>query len=182
LPKLLRDDSVNPTPIIATVEIEMLFQGLRQRPRMFDHFAIHVANIEATIGGVCELHRPKPVVRAGKEFSVLFIRRTYCLQRSGFIAIDLLSMNQIPAGIADEGISRKIIAVCVPAVNRYSSGPGEISAGLSASLNRTRHKTRHPPLRAKNAPGFVGTQAEDGRRSAIHRNFHQCPRKGESRV
>ena len=70
---------------------------------MFDDFAIHVANVEATVWTIGEVYRAEPVVARAEKFDLGFVARTfgYWLAFAGFVS-NGFSVNQITAGIADE--------------------------------------------------------------------------------
>ena len=85
LNKNIGDDAVNPAPIIATVEVDVLLDSLRQRPRVLNHFAIHVSDVQRTIRADLHLHWAEPVIRRGEEFPVTLILWS-------------LAMKLIPAG------------------------------------------------------------------------------------
>ncbi len=63
-------EAPEPAAVIAGVEVQMTFETVGKRPRVFDGLAIHVEDPEATVGGVDELDGAKPVVGGGEEFGI----------------------------------------------------------------------------------------------------------------
>ncbi len=63
-------ESPESAAVIAGVKVQMPFEAVGKRPRVFDGLAVHVEDPEATIGGVDELDGAEPVVGGGEELGV----------------------------------------------------------------------------------------------------------------
>ena len=50
--RMLSANAIDSSPIIALIEIQMLLDALWQGPRMLDHFAMHVQDIQIAIGAL----------------------------------------------------------------------------------------------------------------------------------
>ena len=148
---------------------------------MFDHFAIHVGDVERAVGRVGELHGAKPVVRGRDEFDFLLVGRPLGLQFHA-IALDLFPMDQITAAVCDESVTDKLFGPRVSAVNGDARGPREITRRTPAAFDRPRHQTGHSPFGANDAPRFVRADPINFCRRTVHGDIDQCARHGVVRI
>src|SRR3954463_15333367 len=73
--EIIRNDSINAATIVSTVEVEMFLDRFRNGPGMFDHLAVHVGEVKASIWSIGELNGTEPKVLRSNEFSLLLIGR-----------------------------------------------------------------------------------------------------------
>src|SRR5437667_12689233 len=61
----------NPATIVSAVQIEKLFEVLRQGPGMLDNLPMHIDHVKRSVGRIRELHRAKPGVSRSGELNFL---------------------------------------------------------------------------------------------------------------
>ena len=71
--RIVGHEAVDAPAVVAAVEIEVLLDLFRNAPRVLDHFAIHVADVEGAVGRVGEIHDADPGVLARGELEALFV-------------------------------------------------------------------------------------------------------------
>ena len=74
---LVWSDSPESAAVIAAVEIEMSLDFVGDAPGMLDDLAVHVADVETSVGCVGEVHDAHPGVLGGGELAVGFIGGTF---------------------------------------------------------------------------------------------------------
>ncbi len=67
------NDAVDATTIVAGIQVDELLDLLRQTPWMFDYFAVHVGEVEISVGTILELDGAKPIITRGDEFTRFLI-------------------------------------------------------------------------------------------------------------
>src|SRR5260221_12234737 len=101
--KAIRHHPINATEIVPAVQVEKFFQVVGQRPRVFDRLAVHVDDVKCAVRSVGKLHGPKPGISRGNEFGQIFTRPALRFE-AGTVQKQNLTMNEIAAGITNEGI------------------------------------------------------------------------------
>ena len=150
---------------------------------MLDHLAVHVENVETTVGSIDKIDRPEPIRDRSEKLAPFLSRpapgdRLHCAVRMG----DHLSMHQVAAGIADESVSGIFGTIRVAGKDRRPGGTGEISRNSAATFHRPRNHTAHPPARANDAPRLVRTEPKNFRRRSIDRDIDPRSRHREIRI
>ena len=181
LSELFRHDAVNPAPVIAAVEVDVLLDATRQRPRMLDHLAVHVGDVQRTVRPNLHLHRPKPVVRRGEKLPVALVTGALGFELNPS-APQFFSVHQIAAAVCDEGITAEPAWPGVPVVDRHAGGRREITGGTATALHRAGHLLGDTPACADHPPRLVRAQPEHRRRGTVHRDVHQRRRRTEVRI
>src|SRR4051812_47394387 len=65
LPRIVvRDDSVDATAVIATIEVEVLLDFVWDAPRVLDDLAIHIADVQASVRCIGKVYDSHPGVLA----------------------------------------------------------------------------------------------------------------------
>ena len=181
LPESVRDDAIDAAAVVAAVEVQMLLDGLGQRPGMLDDFAIHVGDVKRTVRRVGKLHRAKPVVATGQELHLLFVVRPPGDQ-GGAIRMEFLSMHEIAPAVGDEGVLAIVLRESVAAIDGCAGRAGEVTGGAPAALDRAGNQAGDTPARAEHAPRFVGTDAKDLRCRPVRGYARARRRHGEERI
>ena len=70
LREAVRNYPVDATAIVAAIEVEVVLDRWGQRPRVLDHLAVHVGDVECAVRSADELHWAEPVVGAGEELEL----------------------------------------------------------------------------------------------------------------
>src|SRR5688500_7248445 len=119
--------SPDPPAVIAAVEIEELLDLRRDRPRVFDRLAVHVADIKRAVRSVGEIDGAEPVVAGGEKLALLFVGRSlgHALHAARH-DLDPLVMDEVPTGVADKGVSHVLLAEGVAFVDRDAGRAGEV--------------------------------------------------------
>ena len=157
---VVRHEAVEAATGMTAVEIEVLFDLLRDAPWMFDNFAVHVADVECAVGRVGEIHDAYPRIGAGGEFVALFVGGA-ASDEAHAVGGNFFAMNELAAGVAAEGVVHEIFAVGVAAENGGARGAGEITAHAAAAFDHAFDDAADAPARANDAPRLVGADAED---------------------
>ena len=166
---MLSANAIDSSPIIALIEIQVLLDALWQGPRMLDHFAMHVQDIQIAIRGIGKLDWTKPMFRRSNELCFRFILGAKGGKNRPLL-MESFVMNQITPTIGDPRISAVILPPGISRKKSHSRCPGEIPRRRSSAFNRPRDSASHAPPCAHHAPWFVGTDAEHGCRWTIPRN------------
>ena len=163
---------VNPATVVATVEVDVLLDAVRKRPRVLDHFAVHIGNVKRAVRADLHLHRPKPVVGRGEELPVAFIVGAL---RGKFypMGTKFFSMNQVAPSVGDESVAAVPAWPSVPVVNRHAGCRREITGRTPAALHRPGHLLGNAPARADDPPRLVRAEPKHRCRGAVHRDVHQ---------
>ena len=69
--------AIDTAAVIAVIQVEVFLDFVGDGPRVLDHFAIHVADVEAAVGCVGEIDHANPGVAARGKLEALFIGRTF---------------------------------------------------------------------------------------------------------
>ena len=69
--------AIDAAAVVAVIQVEVFLDFVGDGPRVLDHFAIHVADVEAAVGGVGEVDHANPGVAARGKLEALFIGRTF---------------------------------------------------------------------------------------------------------
>ena len=156
--ELFRHDPVDAPAVVAAVQVEVFLEQLRQRPRVLDHFAIHVGHVERAVGAVGQLHGAKPSVGRGEEFHLLLVGGAFGLEARA-VGPDFFPMNQIAPAVGHERVADEILGKGIAPIDRDARGRREIAGGSPAALDRPRHLAGHAPSRAHDAPRLVRADA-----------------------
>ena len=167
-----RYNPVNPATIVAAVQVDVLFDAVRQRPRMLNHFAVHIGNVKRAIRADLHLHRPKPVVRRGEELPVAFIVGTL-RDKLYPVGVKFFSVNQVAPGVGYESIAAEPAWPSVSVVDRHPSCRREITGRTPPSLHRPGHLLGDTPARADHPPCLVRAEPKHRGRGTVHRDVHQ---------
>src|SRR5579862_313527 len=121
------------------------------RIRVLDRLAVHVYDIQSSVGTIHEVDRAEPVVRRGQELGAR-VGAPRDDQRS--ITIERLAMDQIAADVADESVATEFGRIGVAAINRHAGSRREIS---DSELLREGERAEHggignAPPRSNHAP------------------------------
>ena len=178
---IIRNEAVDAPTVITAIKVEVLFDFVGYAPRMLDHFAVHVANIQTAIRGIGEINDANPRVIARRKFITLFIRWASANETDA-VGVDFFSMHELSPRIPRERIIYKICPVGIATINCRARGAREIAAHSSATFHHAFDDSSDAPASANDAPGFVGTQAENFGRPAIGRDTLMRGRHGVERI
>ena len=154
LNKHSRHDPIDPAAFVAAVQVDVLLDAVRQRPRVFDHLAVHVGDVKRAVRADLHLDRPKPVVRRGEKLPVALVRRPLGT-KSHTVRVKFLPVNQVAPGIGDESIAAERVWPGVPVVNRHACCRREIPGRTAAAFHRPGHLFGDAPARTDDPPRLV---------------------------
>ena len=100
---IIGNEAINPSAVVAAIEVKVLFDFVGNAPRMLDDLAVHIANIQAPIGGIGKIHDANPRVIARRKFKTLFIGWASANEADA-VGIDFFSMHELSTGIPRECI------------------------------------------------------------------------------
>ena len=150
---------------------------------MFDDLAIHVADVEAAVGGVGEVDHANPGVAARGELEALLIGRTFPREVDAIGGRrDHLAMDELAAGVAREAVVLEGRTIGVAAIDCRARRPGEVTAHATATFHGTRDGSRDAPAGAHDTPRFIGTDAKDFGRAAVFGDAGSRGGQGKERV
>ena len=174
-------DAVDAAAIVAVVQIEVPLDLVRNAPRVLDHLAVHVEDVERAVGGVREIHHANPgVVARGKLHALLIVGPATDQART--IGINFLPVHELPAGVARKRVVHEVLAVRVTAINGRAARTRKITADPSAAFNGAFDHAADAPAGANDPPRFVRTKTKHFRRSTIGRDALPRRRQAEKRV
>src|SRR5258707_1065075 len=81
----------------------------------------YMSEVKRAVRGVSQLHRTKPVVRAGQELDFLFVHRALRSHRDT-IRANFFSVNEVAAAVGDESIAHHVFGERVAAIDRDARG------------------------------------------------------------
>ncbi len=165
----------------ARAHVERRHDLCRNGLRVFDDGAVHVDDVEGTVGPGGEVHRTEPDVGRAQELGAGFTRRPDARERNAGVD-DLLAVREVVGGLRDDGAAVVLGGQGITAVDEQTAGRREVAARLAAVLDEAAHLARRPPLRAEHAPLLVGTDAEHGRRGTVLGNVDDGARVLDVRV
>ena len=177
-PEALRNHPPNAAAIIAAIEIQVLLDGLRDGPRVLDDLPVHVHDVKTTVRTILEMHWTKPRVPRSQKLNSLLIGRTP-RHPAHAIGMQLLPVNQITPGIADENRVDEVRAIGVATVHRRSGGSREIAGNPPTTLDHAWNDATDAPPGPNNAPGLIGTDPEDFGGRPVGRDAHPRRRQGD---
>ena len=152
--------------VIAAIEVQVLFDGLGDGPRVLDDLPVHVHNVKATIGPILEMHRPEPGVSRGQKLDVLFIGRTTC-HPTHPVGVQHLPMDQVAPGITDEDIVHKLRTEGISAVHRRSGRTREIAGDTASPLDHAGDDATDAPTGPDYSPRLIRADPEHLSRGPI---------------
>ena len=175
--KTLRNHPPNAATVITAVEIQVLLNGLRDRPRVLDHLPVHVHDVQTTLRTVLEMHRPEPRVSRSQKLNTLLVGRT-TRHPAHPVGLQHLPVDQVAPSIADENVVDEVRAIGITAVHRRPSGPREITRDPPTALDHAWDYPTNSPPRPNNPPRLVGTNPEHLSRGSVGSDAH--PRRRQS--
>ena len=150
---------------------------------MFDHLAIHIADVEAAVGRVGEIDHTDPGVAAGGKLEALFVGRAFAREIDAIGGgRDHLAVDELAAGVACEAVILEGWPVGIAAINRGARRAGEITAHATAAFDGARDRAGDTPARAHDAPRLIGTDAEDLGRTAVFGDTGPRSGQGKERI
>ena len=159
---IVRDQTIDAAAVVAVVQVEVLLDLVRNGPRVFDHLAIHIADVEAAVGGVGEIDHADPGVAARGEFEATFVGRAFSGEADAVGGGgDHLAVDELTARVAREAVVLEGRPIGIAAIDRGSRRTSEVTADPAAAFDGSRDRAGDTPSRADDAPGFIGTDAED---------------------
>ena len=177
-PEALRNHPPNAATIVAAVEVQVLLDGLRDGPRVLDDLPVHVHDVKTTVRTVLEMHRAEPRVSRRQKLNPLLIHWP-ARHPAHAIGMQLLPVNQITPGIANENVVDEVRAIGVAPVHRCPGGSREIAGNPPTALDHAWDDTTDAPPGPNNAPGLVGTDPEDFGGRPVGRDAHPRRRQGD---
>ena len=175
--------AIDTAAVIAVIQVEVLLDLIGDGPRVLDDFAIHVADMEAAVGGVGEVDHANPGVATCGELEALFIGRTFPREVDAIGGRrDHLTVDELSAGVAREAVVLEGRTVGIAAIDRRARRPGEVTAHATATFHSTRDGSRDAPAGAHDTPRFIGTDAKDFGRAAVFGDAGSRGGQGKERI
>ena len=175
--------AIDTAAVVAVIQVEVFLDFVGDGPRVLDYFAIHVADVEAAVGGVGEVDHANPGVAARGKLEALLIGRTFPREVDAIGGRrDHLAVDELAAGVAREAVVLEGRTIGIAAIDCRTGSPGEVTAHTTATFHHARDRTRHAPTRAHDAPRFVGADAEDFGRAAVFGDAGPRGGQGKERI
>ena len=148
---------------------------------MLDDLSIHVDDIQGAVRRIGELDRPKPDIGARNKLGPLLVRGSL-RNPSHAVSAKPLAVKQVAPAIRDECVPHILAGPGVTPIDHKAGRTGKVPARSATALDRSRHQSGHPPLRAQHPPRFLRTRPEHWRCRSIGGDAYQGPRHRKPRI
>ena len=165
---VVRDQAIDASAVVAVVQVKVLLDLVGDGPRVLDHLAIHIADMEAAVGGVGEIDHADPGVAAGGELEAAFVGGSFAGEADAVGGgSDHLAMDELTARVAREAVVPEGRAIGVAAVDCRARRASEVTAYAPAAFDAAGDRAGDAPARAHDAPRLIRADAEDFGRGPV---------------
>lgn len=152
-------EAVDAALVATAFEIQQSFEVVWDRPRVFDGFAIHIEDVERSIGGMDEIDGAEPVVGGGEKF-LAFVD---AMRGEGdACGVHGFTVDEVAGDFADEELTAIGIGIGVAPVDGGGAGGGHKPCGVFFAAGDEGVSLTGEALSIEQAPRFGRTGAEDG--------------------
>ena len=155
-------EPINPSAVVAALQVEVGLDVVRDRVGMLDRLAVHVDDVERSVGRVHEIDGAEPVVGRGDELGVLVGAPR---GHEHAVTRERLAVHQVAADVADERVPPECRRIGVSPIDRDAGRGGEVTDGeLFRAGKRAQHRrVRDAAPCADDPPRLGRAAAKDGR-------------------
>ncbi len=168
-------EPVDAPAILTIAQVEPGLDVVGNRPGVLDRLAVHVENVQGSIGRIHEIHRSEPGVSRGEKFGVAV--RTVGAE-GHTVGFEHHAEDHVIRHFAEEQIAAVWLGIGVAAIDGHAAGGGQIT-GADQFTPGIRLADGRPALGPQHAPGLRRADAVNGDRVAAGGGVVQGSRCGK---
>lgn len=116
--------AIDAATIVAPGLVRAVFQFGGDPVGVFDDGAIHIDDVEGTVGAVGKIDGAEPFIASGEEFTLGRLGEGFEGDAGG---VDLIAVDEISGGIAGERVACETLRQSGPLIIEDTTGGGELS-------------------------------------------------------